>query len=250
MNELQNTTGTISTIELRDIVNEARKAMGEAQIRNDQFIARVENELDGEIEGAKFLHLAPRTKTPMAAYRLTRDQAMLVGMRESKAVRRKVLDKLKELESANLPAVPHDFATALRLAADLEEQKQLLQIENGQLAEQIGYLKNLFQEGMTVPQFCKQLNGVNVQQVNGFLQARSWLFHQAGQWRVAAYARDKYLTEHQSTITPHGKDPFIRHKPVLLKAGAARLHQIYLQGELPMKKSWDGQYTHDLEARS
>lgn len=88
----------ISTIVLRDTINTLRADQGENPIRNDQFIARVEDELGRAIEGAKFLHLAPRTKTPMDAYNLTRDQCLLVGMRESKAVRAKVLEWLKALE--------------------------------------------------------------------------------------------------------------------------------------------------------
>ncbi|EPG4175242.1 hypothetical protein [Pseudomonas aeruginosa] len=36
---------TMTTIELRDMVNEARLAAGEPKIRNDQFLARVEDEL-------------------------------------------------------------------------------------------------------------------------------------------------------------------------------------------------------------
>lgn len=162
-----------------------------------------------------------------------------------------VVDRWQELEDQQKTLQPQlpDFtnpADAARAWANEFEQKQILQIENQHQAKQIESLQNLFQEGMTVPQFCKQLNGVNVQQVNSLLQERNWLFHQSGQWRVAAYARDKYMTEHQITITPHGKDPFITHKPVLLKAGAARLHDLYLKDRLPMKKSWDGNYTHEM----
>lgn len=93
-----NAVQTISTVDLRTMVNAARTLAGENDIRNDDFIAKVEDELEGEIEGAKFSHLAPRTKTPMDAYNLTIKQALLVAMRESKAVRRAVADRLEELE--------------------------------------------------------------------------------------------------------------------------------------------------------
>ncbi len=33
----------------------------------------------------------------------------------------------------------------------------------------------------------------------------------------------------------------------LLKKGAKRLYDLYLAGELPMKKNWDGLFTHDKE---
>ncbi|MDF5996376.1 hypothetical protein P4200_25145 [Pseudomonas aeruginosa] len=44
---------TMTTIELRDMVNEARLAAGEPKIRNDQFLARVEDELGDELEGVQ-----------------------------------------------------------------------------------------------------------------------------------------------------------------------------------------------------
>lgn len=75
-----NAVQTISTIDLRAMVNAARTLAGENDIRNDDFIAKVEDELEGEIEGAKISHLAPRTKTPMDAYNLTVKQALLVAM--------------------------------------------------------------------------------------------------------------------------------------------------------------------------
>ncbi|MDF5881547.1 hypothetical protein P4M26_08940 [Pseudomonas aeruginosa] len=51
---------TMTTIELRDMVNEARLAAGEPKIRNDQFLARVEDELGDELEGCKNITPLPR----------------------------------------------------------------------------------------------------------------------------------------------------------------------------------------------
>lgn len=115
-----NSNETITTIELRELVNAARGAADESVIRNDQFVERVQDELEGEIEGAKFLHLAPRTKTEMVAYTLTLEQAMLVAMRESKAVRRSVVKQLKTLQAGQQqPTIssPLDAQLALAKAA-------------------------------------------------------------------------------------------------------------------------------------
>ncbi|MCE1084999.1 transporter, partial [Pseudomonas asiatica] len=68
-------------------------------------------------------------------------------------------------------------------------------------------------------------------------------------WRVGSYARDKYMTEHQQEIIPHGREPFISYTPILLRKGAARLYELYLAGDLPMKKNWDGLHTHDKAVR-
>lgn len=200
-------------------------------------------------------HLGQRVSEYLFSGEKGKRDSLVVVAQLSPEFTAQVVDRWQELEAqqkALQPQLP-DFtnpADAARAWANEFEQKQILQIENQHQAKQIESLQSLFQEGMTVPQFCKQLNGVNVQQVNTFLQKRNWLFQQGTQWRVAAYARDKYLTEHQNTITPHGKDPFNTHKPVLLKQGASRIHELYLSNHLPMKKGWDGLYTHDLEARA
>ncbi|HHC4815995.1 LexA family protein [Klebsiella sp. CVUAS 11332] len=37
------------------------------------------------------------------------------------------------------------------------------------------------------------------------------------------------------------------YQPVLLRDGAVWLYRKYLKGQLPMKQSWNGEYTHDKE---
>ena len=108
MNNLVNITvdQTMSSIDLRELINAARLECGESKVRNDQFLQRVEDELNGELGVCKtFAH--PQSGVEMRSYNLTLDQCMLVGMRESKGVRRSVLAKLKELESAKTIAVPN-----------------------------------------------------------------------------------------------------------------------------------------------
>ncbi|STA84983.1 hypothetical protein [Citrobacter youngae] len=36
-------------------------------------------------------------------------------------------------------------------------------------------------------------------------------------------------------------------KPLLLRKGAVWIYRHYLKGHLPMKKRWDGKFTHDTE---
>lgn len=96
-----NAVDTVSTVVLLRIVNAARREAGEPEVRNNVFLARVEDELsidaDFDPDGYK-IFVTDVGSTPQKAYSLTHEQALLVGMRESKAVRRKVLGRLKELE--------------------------------------------------------------------------------------------------------------------------------------------------------
>ena len=122
-----NEVTTMSSLALLDVINRARKEFNEPEVENSHFLKRVEDELEDEL-GLRKLFVNPTGGRPKDYYDLTLEQCTLVGMRESKGVRRAVLSKLKELESAT-PKLPTTLAEALRLAADLEEQKQLALIE-------------------------------------------------------------------------------------------------------------------------
>lgn len=172
-----------------------------------------------------------------------------------------LVDRWQELEGQAVSTLP-DFtnpAAAARAWADQVEQKEasekarlLLTVEVQAQAKKINHLENLFKEGMSPVQFCKGLNGVNVMQVNAFLKTKNWLYTEGSsgtRYRVGNSARDKYMTEHQQTVSPHGKEAFVAFTPVLLRKGAARLYELYLAGELPMKKNWDGLHTHDKAVR-
>ncbi|HGJ5877120.1 MAG TPA: hypothetical protein ACHBX0_13110 [Arsenophonus sp.] len=60
--------------------------------------------------------------------------------------------------------------------ADQHKKVQLLGIQVQKLETEIDSLKNLFQVGMSPIQFCKQLNGVNINRVNLFIQKRHFLY--------------------------------------------------------------------------
>lgn len=109
---------TMTSVDLRDVINTARVEFGEAKVRNDQLVSRIEDELCGELGVCKII-AHPQSGVEMRYYDLTIDQCMLVGMRESKYVRRKVLEIL------NKPATPQTFAEALQLAADQAKQLEL-----------------------------------------------------------------------------------------------------------------------------
>ncbi|MFJ1336787.1 phage antirepressor protein [Pseudomonas caricapapayae] len=236
----------MSSVDLLVLVNEARMQHGESEVRRADFTARCKDELDGEYYET---FVVKNSRGPASeGLMLTKDQCLLVAMRESKAVRRVVVQKLNELSQ------PRELTRLelIQLAYEAEQARVLLTVQVEAQAKKIDHLENLFKEGMSHVQFCKGLNGVNVMQVGHFLERRNWLYNESKsgtRYRVAAYARDKYMTEHQQEITPHGKEAFISFTPILLRKGAVRLYELYLAGELPMKKNWDGLHTHDKAVR-
>ncbi len=144
-----------------------------------------------------------------------------------------------------------DPATLRGLLMSYSDDNHRLSGENQVLTATVDSLEKHFTKGMTIPAFCKGLNGVNVSKMMWWASDRDWLYNEQRdpekdpRWRVASYARDKYLTEDQTQVTPHGMETFTRFSPVLLEKGCHRLYQLYMKGELPMKKSWNGEFSHD-----
>ncbi|EKR1159295.1 TPA: phage antirepressor KilAC domain-containing protein [Escherichia coli] len=127
VNIIPNTGDTIDSQTLLKMVNEARKLCGEPEVRNNKFIEKILDELDGEHYTKSVVE--KMNKTSMLVITMTYKQALRVAARESKAVRRSLIDKLEELQQANspTPSIPQTLPEALRLAAELAEQKMHLE---------------------------------------------------------------------------------------------------------------------------
>ncbi|EOX7204128.1 hypothetical protein ACPVBX_005037, partial [Escherichia coli] len=91
--------GTIDSQALLKMVNEARRLRGEKEVRNNDFIARIKDELEGE---GYEIFVTPMDKKKGGADQvvivMTYKQALRVAARESKAVRRSLVDKLESMQ--------------------------------------------------------------------------------------------------------------------------------------------------------
>ncbi|WP_339373602.1 hypothetical protein [Xenorhabdus sp. KK7.4] len=110
---------------LNDIINPARVEAGEKPVRPSDFHVRVNDEIGENINYENFVVGKTGHKTYYTI--LNMDQMMLVGMRESKAVRRIVLAKLKTLSS------PPQLSAAELIAAiannNVQQEKRLIVVE-------------------------------------------------------------------------------------------------------------------------
>lgn len=129
VNVIPNTGDTIDSQTLLKMVNEARKLCGEPEVRNNKFIEKILDELEGEFYTKSAKSHGTRAGRSFEVITMTYKQALRVAARESKAVRRSLIDKLEELQQANSPApsIPQTLPEALRLAAELAEQKMQLE---------------------------------------------------------------------------------------------------------------------------
>ncbi|WP_339053513.1 antA/AntB antirepressor family protein [Arsenophonus endosymbiont of Crataerina pallida] len=210
----------------------------------------------GFIEHQDFLinlSKTPNGGRPAKEYHISLDMAKELSMVEhnekGKQARQYFIECERQAKTAT-HVIPQTLPEALRLAAEMAEKVQHLSLVNKEQKTEIDSLKNLFQVGMSPVQFCKQLNGVNINQINLFLESRHFLYDAEKDickphvWRVHSYARDTYLTESPFIMTnDYGQRQC--YKVVLLKKGAAWLYNQYLKGKLPMKKDWNGEFTHD-----
>ena len=237
---------TMSSLEIAELTGKAHKHVL-ADIRS----MLTELEIDWAELSAQYKDSTGRS---LPCFNLDREMTDTLLTGYSAKMRLAVVKRWRELEAQAQSAAPADLSKLeiLQMALESEKARVLLTVQVEAQAKKIDHLENLFKEGMSHVQFCKGLNGVNVMQVGHFLERRNWLYNESksgARYRVAAYARDKYMTEHQHEVAPHGKDAFISYTPILLRKGATRLYELYLAGDLPMKKNWDGLHTHDKAVR-
>ena len=125
---LQSEVKTMSSKDLLELINQIRQNFGESPVRLNDFNNRIIDELDGQ--HYEIFVVQNLNNTQSTYFNLTIEQCTLVGMRESKGVRRSVLEKLKQLEQPQI-ALPNftDPAAAAEAWAKEYREKQALAIE-------------------------------------------------------------------------------------------------------------------------
>lgn len=122
MNQLiQSNIKTMSSRELLEIINQVRSDIGEPLLRLNSFNLKIEDELEGDHYTKNVVENSNQTISYI--YDLTLDQCILIGMRESKSVRRSVLDILKKKQSDFY--IPQTYGEALQLCADQAKQLEI-----------------------------------------------------------------------------------------------------------------------------
>ena len=117
-----NSVATMTSLELWEVVNQARAQAGESEVRRNDFTARCKDELSGEYYET-FVVTNPHGPTS-EALKMTRNQCMYVAMRESKVVRRIVTEKLNQ-STAPVMALPQDYIQALESLLASKKSEQL-----------------------------------------------------------------------------------------------------------------------------
>lgn len=125
--------------------------------------------------------------------------------------------------------VPKSLPEALRMAADLAEKNETLQLERD------GVVKTVGQSTQTLSRFARLLPGVNSMKIKADLKRLGYLWRTPGvngAYRVYAEYRDEYFTEKH---TRGGRRLDIH----VTGEGKALLGRLYEEGKLTMKKSFE-----------
>ncbi|EMB4292222.1 hypothetical protein U9D55_000476 [Enterobacter roggenkampii] len=119
------TEKTIDSQSLLEMVNAARKQCGEKLVRNNDFIARIKDELEGEHYEIFVVQKVNGTKSEKAVVSIK--QALRVAARESKAVRRSLVDKLEDMQTIQLPVQSNSGLPEYRRAKAEQLKAQALE---------------------------------------------------------------------------------------------------------------------------
>lgn len=185
---------TMTSLELVDFINSQRKE-GESDLRHDHFMAKVPKVL-GEEHAPKFREMTAvvvgngaTRQSPI--YRLPKREACLMAMSYSYELQAKVFDRMTDLEAKQAqPAIPKNYADALRLAAETVERNEQLALENKAQAQALAVAQpkaealDLIAAGeksVTIREAAKLL-GVKENRFTAWLHEHDWTYRLNGRW--------------------------------------------------------------------
>lgn len=251
MNEIMN-VNEVQTMSSREIAELTGK-------RHDHILRDIENMLKAlNLEQNPFLGFVndgPNGR-PLKVYNLPKEETLILVSGYNVKMRAAIIRRWQELEAQVAKPLLPDFTdpvAAARAWADEVEQKLLAQQREKEALEyvdrQARYIDNLenqLRDGLTLPEFAKRLNGVNVQRVSEWAIAKGWvrrhgkLLVTSSQGRSGGYVYDKDGTY----INPKTGEEMYTSKVQLTNAGARKMYREYLKLNLPMKKSWNGEFSN------
>lgn len=208
----------MSSFDLLDLVNAARNEFGENAVRRADFTSRCKDELEGEYYET---FVVKNSRGPASeGLMLTKDQCMLVSMRESKAVRRLVVARLNEADGPRVIATLPDFTNPAAAARAWAEQFELQQIASQALIEaapKIAFVEKYVEcTGLKGFRQTAKLLGANESRFREFLIDKKIMYRMGGEWQayqghidagrfeVRTGASDTGHAFNQSKFTPKG----------------------------------------------
>lgn len=239
MTQLTVTTHPTNTMSSREIAKLTDKSV--SHIHRDIAVMLT------EIDHPNLDHLIERdARGYIHQYHLPRRECEILVTGYDVRRRAAVIDRWMALEQQALAAQSVALPSAKELALlviQAEEDKEQAQAEVERLNQVCNTVTRQFIPGETAARFCMQLNGVNCQKVQGWLVSRGHLISEGSRgYRPSCHTRDVYFKLY--TGQQDGKEVY---QAQLTQKGCRWLYNKYLKGELPMKKRWNGMYSHIMQ---
>lgn len=215
---LQQEKFSMGSLELLENINHYRSQEGQSAIRNNDFNNRIEDEIDDL--GGYETFVSASGGTPQKWYRLNKDQTLLVGMRESKVVRKKVLEWLKTLSKPKptVPALPQNYLEALEQL--VTKEKQLIE-----QAPKIAYLDKVIAttNGFTTTEIASELN-MSAIKLNRTLKEMNVQRKIGGRWVLTAGNLGQGLTTERTHVDDGGNS---RHSMLWTEKGRMFVNDLF-----------------------
>ena len=181
---------TMSSLELVDYIN-SQRGEGEAELRHSDFLAKVPNVLGGGERNFSSTYRDVQNKE-RPCYSFPKREACLMAMSYSYDLQAKVFDRMTALEqqAAQGFTIPQTMPEALRLAAELAEQRDQLALENRAQAAALaeaqpkvaGFdLITAGEKSITIRESAKLL-GIKETSLTKWLHEHGWTYRLNGRW--------------------------------------------------------------------
>jgi phage antirepressor YoqD-like protein len=186
MTQFNHNQKSMSNIDLLEIINTARQNLGEKAVRLNDLNTRIVDELEGDYY-ENFVVKNPNG-TSSQGFNLNLDQCTLIGMRESKAVRKNVLAILKEKQNRQVVDLnnPEFLRQALlgytEKVIELEQQVQILE-PKAKVLDAIAETTNTY----TIRESVKAIGGILEKDLIQLLIDRRWIYRDESK-RLQPYA--------------------------------------------------------------
>lgn len=155
--------------------------------RHDNVMADIRRmlvELHGQEGLLKFqdTHVNPQNGQEYASFSLPKRETLILVSGYSVQMRARIIDRWQELESG-VAQIPKSLPEALRLAADMAEQKAQVEAALAVAAPKAIALDRISasDEAVTITQAAKVL-GIKRERLTNFLHAAGWIYRQNGAW--------------------------------------------------------------------
>lgn len=188
--------------ELLELINQVRAQFREPQLRLNSFNLKIEDELEGENYTKNVVRNFNNTESTV--YELTIEQCTLIGMRESKAVRKNVLEIIKQKGRKELSRME-----LIQLALQAEQENIELRNQVTELAPKAEALDTIADTTNTYCiRDCAKTIGIKESELIQLLLDKKWVYRDADRKLQphAQYVLNKVFTNRTSPVIVNRND--------------------------------------------